>query len=106
MLSLPCTLATGSMKSDEQSRAILQAIADEAQQKFGADWQPDLVRAYCEIEQQETGNEKAIPVNRRGQILRAFEEGNATLETVCRLAQAVGIEFELSITRKETRRIK
>jgi DNA-binding phage protein len=103
MLSLPCNLAIDSMKSSEQASAILQAIADEAKQKFGADWQPALVRAYCDIEQAEKSNAKATPVNRRGQILRAFEEGTATLETVCRLAQAVGIEFELIATRKEVK---
>ncbi|MBD2019240.1 hypothetical protein H6F43_03465 [Leptolyngbya sp. FACHB-36] len=93
------------MTSEQQAKAILQAIAAEAQVKFGDDWQADLVRAYCQIEQAETGNEKAIPVNRRGQILRAFSEGNTTLETLCRLAQAVGVEFEMVVTRREVRRI-
>jgi len=93
------------MTSTEQAKAILQAIAEEAGQKWGESWQNHLIRSYCEIERAETGNEKATPVNRRGQLLRSFSEGNTTLETLCRLAQAVGIEFELVVTRKQVRRI-
>ncbi len=92
------------MNAAEKAQAIMDAIAEEAQIKWGDRWQVELVRAYCEIESQETG-EEVKPVNRRGQLMRTFEEGTTTLVTLCRIAEAFGIEFELSVIQRRTRRI-
>ncbi len=87
------------MNSAGKARAILSAISQEAEAKWGKDWQIQIVRAYCEVESQDTG-EEVKPVNRRKQVLRAFEEGNCTLESLCRLATATGIDLELTAKRK------
>ncbi len=92
------------MNAAEKAQAIMDAIAEEAQIKWGDRWQVELVRAYCRIESRETG-EEVKPVNRRGQLIRAFEEGKTTLESLCRIAEAVGIEFELSVIQRRTRKI-
>jgi len=87
------------MSAEDRSRAILVAIALEAKEKWGSRWQAGLVSNYCYIESQETG-EKVLPVNRRKQIIRSFEEGSCTLGSLCRIAEAVGVEVELTIKRK------
>jgi len=87
------------MNAEDKARAILSTIAQEAKAKWGDKWQAELVRAYCEIESKETG-EVVKPVNRRKQIVRSFEEGTATLESLCRIAEAVGVEVELMVKRK------
>jgi len=92
------------MNAAEKAQAIMDAIAEEARIKWGDRWQAELVRAYCQIESRETG-EEVKPVNRRKQIVRSFEEGTATLESLCRIAEAVGIEFELSVIQRRTRKI-
>ncbi len=92
------------MLAPERAQAIMNAIAEEAQAKWGDRWLPLLVQAYCQIESRETG-EEVKPVNRRKQIVRAFEEGATTLESLCRIAEAVGIEFELSVIQRRTRKI-
>lgn len=103
MLSLACTSAIQAMNSEEQAKAIIEAIQSEAQQKWGEDWLASLVRAYCEIESQETG--KLIkPVARRSQIARTLEASSATLPVLLRLIAAVGGSLEMTITRKEVRK--
>jgi NTP pyrophosphatase (non-canonical NTP hydrolase) len=92
------------MASADKAQAIMNAIAEEAQAKWGEDWQAQTVRAYCDVETQETG-ETVKPVNRRKQIIRSFDEGAITLESLCRLAEAVGIEFELTVIERRTRKI-
>lgn len=92
------------MDSAGKAQAIMDTIAEEAKAKWGDKWQAELVRAYCEIESRETG-ETVKPVNRRKQIVRSFDKGTATLESLCRIAQAVGIEFELSVIERRTRKI-
>jgi hypothetical protein len=91
------------MNSSDKAKAILQAIATEAQTMWGEDWVKNLVRKYCEIESQETG-EEIKPVHRRSQIVRAVETGAVTLETLIRLAECVGMSFVGEIQRKEVRR--
>lgn len=91
------------MGSKEKAKAIMDAIAQTAQDKWGDDWVPALVNAYCDLEKAETGNEKATLVNRRNQVLSAIEEGNPRLATVMRLATAVGITVELAIVRREVK---
>lgn len=90
------------MTSEQQAKAVIQAISQEAQSKWGEDWIASLVRAYCEIESQESG--KLIkPVQRRSQLVRAIEEGNPTLETLLRLCRAVNAELQLIFIRKEVK---
>ena len=87
------------MDAEDKARAILDAIALGAEAKWGDRWQAELVRAYCDIEGRETGL-SVKPVNRRKQIIRSFDEGTTTLESLCRIIEAVGIEIELTITEK------
>lgn len=87
------------MNAETKARAILSTILRESRAKWGDKWQGEIVRAYCEIESRETG-ETVKPVNRRKQIIRSFDEGSTTLESLCRIAEAVGIEIELAITEK------
>lgn len=88
------------MTSKEQAKALIDAISQEAQTKWGKEWIATLVRAYCEIESQETG--KLIkPIQRRSQLVRALEEGNTTLETLMRLTKAVEATIALTFIRKE-----
>ena len=91
------------MNSEEQAKALIEAISQEAQSKWGDDWIAALVRAYCEIESEEVG--KLIkPPQRRSQLGRVFEEGNTTLPTLMRLIKAVEAELHLTFIRKETKR--
>jgi DNA-binding phage protein len=92
------------MNSAEQAKAMVNAIAQVAQEQWGEDWLADLVRRYCEIEQEETGNEKATPINRRSQLLTAINEGNPKMETLVRLAIAVGVELQLVVVKREVKR--
>jgi len=102
MLSLACTSAIKAMNSEMQAKAIIQAISQEAKSRWGEEWQASLVRAYCEIESAEAG--KLIkPVARRSQLMRSLEECNPTLETLLRLAKAVGADLELAINRREVK---
>jgi DNA-binding phage protein len=89
--------------SEEQAKALIQAISQEAQSKWGDEWIAALVRAYCEIESQEAGK-LVKPVQRRSQLVRVLEEGNPTLETLLRLAKAVGAEINLEFIRREIKR--
>lgn len=90
------------MTSEEQAKALIEAISLEAKSKWGDDWIASLTRAYCEIESEETG--KLIkPPQRRSQLGRIFEEGNTTLPTLIRLLRAVEAEIKLTVTRKETK---
>jgi DNA-binding phage protein len=104
MLLLARNSAIDDMTSAEQASAMVQAIAQTAQEKWGEDWLPNLVREYAQIEQQETGNQKATPVNRRSQIVTVLSEGNPRTETLVRLATAVGAEVQLVVTRREVKR--
>jgi DNA-binding phage protein len=91
------------MTSAEQAKAIVDAIASEAKDRWGDRWIAELVRAYCEIETAETGKE-VKPVARRSQLVRAIELATPTLETLLRLAAAVDMELQAVITRKEVKR--
>jgi hypothetical protein len=89
----------------------VNAIVEEAKSLWGEDWFPALVRKYCEIEIAEGGDPaKVTPLNRRSQILfltedaRADGKQNPKLETLLKLADAVGGEIQLVSTRKEVRR--
>jgi hypothetical protein len=91
------------MTAKEKASAILNTIAEQAKNKWGEEWLAEIVRTYCEIEEKEEGSRMRIkPVNRRGQILRAFQEGSTTLPTLCRLAEAVGINLKLELISKKT----
>ncbi len=104
MLSLAYCFTTEAMtRTAEQAKALIDAIAQEAQKQWGEDWLASLVSAYCEIESAETG--KLIkPVQRRSQLGRTFESGNPTTETLMRLVQAVGGQLELVFIRREVKR--
>ena len=103
MLSLACISAIKTMTSEQQAKAMIQAISQEAKARWGDDWIAPLVRAYCEIESAEVG--KLIkPVARRSSLARSLEECNPTLETLLRLTKAVGADLELVITRREVKR--
>ncbi|NMF85056.1 hypothetical protein [Nodosilinea sp. P-1105] len=68
-------------------------------ERWGAeDWLKEIVREYVRIEKEQAESEdteKITPVNRRSQILRAFETGNCRLDTVMLLAESVGCQFQL-----------
>ncbi|NJN89536.1 MAG: hypothetical protein HC878_03590 [Leptolyngbyaceae cyanobacterium SL_5_14] len=111
MLSLALMLATNEVTSKDKARAIVNAIIAEAQAIWGEDWFPNLVRRYCEIEQAEgVEPEKATPINRRTQILFLTKpqgsdpKQNPKIETLLKLAEAVGGEVQLVFTRKEVKR--
>ncbi len=93
-------MLTVAMNNEERARAIVKAIAQEAEKQWGENWLPALVNAYCDIEKAETGNDKVTYANRRSQIVAALDS-NPRLETVLRLAQAVGLEVQLVATRKD-----
>jgi hypothetical protein len=99
---LSVALSSG-MDSVEKAKAIMQAIAAEAQVIWGEDWLKEIVRKYCELESLETG-ETVKPVKRRSTIVRALDTGAITLETLIRLANCVGMNFVGEIQRKEVRR--
>lgn len=94
---------TNVMTSQEQAKAITEAIKLEAQTIWGEKWLPRLVSQYCEIEASETG-QALNPSQRRSQLVRVFDVGNPTLETLIRLMACVGMTLEASITRKEVKR--
>lgn len=111
MLSLAWMLATSNVTSQERAKAIVNTIVEEAKSQWGEDWFPVLVRKYCEIEIAEGGDPKKVtPLNRRSQILfltgDANQEGkqNPKIETLLKLADAVGAEIQLVFTRKEVKR--
>ena len=68
-------------------------------ERWGAeDWLKEIVREYVRIEKEQADpedTEKITPVNRRSQILRAFETGNCRLDTAMLLAESVGCQFQL-----------
>ncbi|KAM3112765.1 hypothetical protein [Phormidesmis sp. 146-33] len=103
MLLLARTSATNSMTSAEQAKAIVDTIAQAAKDKWGDDWISNLVREYCRLEREETGNEKATPVNRRSQVLTALE-GHPRADTLVRLAKAVDAEIQIVVIRREVKR--
>lgn len=111
MLSLAVVSAISNVTSQERAKAIMNAIVAEAKSLWGDDWFPALVRKYCEIEVAEgVDPKKATPLNRRSQILFLTEESkadgkqNPKLETLLKLADAVGAEIQLVFTRKEVKR--
>jgi hypothetical protein len=91
------------MHSADKSKAIVQAIASEARTIWGDNWIKEIVRKYCELESLETGNE-VIPPRRRSTIVRAFDTGAITLETLIRLATCVEMTFMGEVRRKEVTR--
>jgi hypothetical protein len=92
------------MTAAQQAKAMVTAIAEAAQEQWGEDWLANLVRRYCELEQAETGNEKATPINRRSQLVTVLNEGNPKAETLVRLAMAVGAEVQLVVIRRDVKR--
>ena len=82
------------------SAAVLNAIKARAIKVWGEDnWNKEIIKAYIELEQQQgVDAKKASYVNRRTQILRAFETGSCRLDTAMLLAQAVGCQFQLVCT--------
>ncbi|NJN85564.1 MAG: hypothetical protein HC881_03645 [Leptolyngbyaceae cyanobacterium SL_7_1] len=91
------------MNSADKAKAMVQAIAQEAQAIWGDDWIKYIVRKYCEIESLEA-DEIIKPIQRRSTIVRALDTGAITLETLIRLADCVGMSFIGEIQRKEIRR--
>ena len=91
------------MDSADKSKAIVQAIASEAKTIWGDDWIKEIVRKYCELESLETDKE-VIPLRRRSTIVRAFDTGAITLETLIRLATCVEMTFIGEVRRKEVTR--
>jgi len=70
---------------------VLEAIKRRAIARWGEEkWLLNLVREYVRLE---GGDVK--PVQRRSQIVRAFETGSCTLETAMLLAAAVGCKFQM-----------
>lgn len=104
MLSLACYTSIKAMTTaGQKAKSLIDAISQEAQEKWGKDWLAPLVTAYCEIESAET--DKLIkPVQRRSQLVRALETGNPTAETLMRLTQAVNGHLDLTFIRKEVKR--
>lgn len=82
---------------------IVDAITQEAEQIWGEDWFAHLVRRYCEIEGQMTG-ETPLARARRSTIERALQTGKTTLETTTWLAACVNAEMQLAIHRIEVRK--
>ena len=78
--------------SSENAAAILDLIVSRAQEFWGEDWKAELVRAYCLIESNESG-ETVKPVERRSQLMRALEVKSTSLETALRLASAVNLKI-------------
>lgn len=102
MLSLGQYLTLETVATNrERSAKLLNVIQSEAIRKWGEHgWIASLVRAYCEIESRETG-EEVKPVQRRSQLTRSLTGGSTTLETFLRLSEAVGIDVELTVIRKQ-----
>ncbi|MGG6241560.1 hypothetical protein ACQ4N7_23285 [Nodosilinea sp. AN01ver1] len=88
------------MAEPNSSAAVLNAIKARAIQTWGEEnWSKEIIKAYVEIEQQQgVDAKKASYVNRRTQILRAFETGSCRLDTAMLLADAVGCQFQLVCT--------
>lgn len=82
---------------------IVDAIAQEAQKIWGEDWFAQLVRQYCEVEGQVTGETPSAKA-RRSTIERALETGKTTLETATWLAACINAEMQLAVHRIEIRR--
>ncbi len=91
------------MDTKARAKAIVQAIADEAQMIWGENWLREIVREYCEIESLEFG-EAVSPNARRSTIVRALDTGAITLETLIRLADCVKMGFVGEIQRKQIKR--
>lgn len=81
-------------------KALLDAIAAEAQKLWGEDWFAELVRRYCEIEAEMTGT-KPLARTRRSSLERAIKTGGCSLETGCWLAAAIGAELQMAVHRVE-----
>lgn len=92
------------MLSSNRTKAIVQAIADEAQVIWGENWLREIVRKYCELESLETG-ETVKTITCRSTVVRALDTRAITLETLIRLADCVGMRFIGEIQRKEVRRL-
>ncbi|MBD1876950.1 hypothetical protein H6F75_26040 [Nodosilinea sp. FACHB-131] len=85
------------MAESNSSAAVLNAIKARAIQTWGEEsWSKEIIKAYVELEQRQgIEAEKASYVNRRTQILRAFETGSCRLDTALLLAKAVGCQFQM-----------
>ena len=86
------------------SKALMNAIAEEAQKLWGEQWFAHLVRRYCEIEESATG-QAVEPKKRRSTIERALETGNINLETATWLAAAIGAQLQMAIHRIEIKKL-
>lgn len=92
-----------SVDTKARTKAIVQAIADEAQVIWGDNWLREIVREYCEMESLEFG-ETVRTNTRRSTIVRALDTGAITLETLIRLADCVSMSFVGEIQRKQIKR--
>lgn len=88
------------MNSQDQAKAIIEAIQTEAERIWGDRWMAEITKKYCEIESQEL-NREIKPPQRRSQLGRIFEEGNATLPTLIRLGTAINGKIRIEVNRIE-----
>jgi len=89
--------------TEARTRAMVDAIADEAKILWGENWLREIVRAYCESESLEFG-ETVRTNTRRSTIVRALETGAITLETLIRLADCVSMTLVGEVQRKQIKR--
>jgi len=92
-----------SVDTEARTKAMVEAIADEAQVIWGENWLREIVKAYCERESLEFG-ETISPNTRRSTIVRALSTGAITLETLIRLADCVSMSFIGDVQRKQIKR--
>jgi hypothetical protein len=81
-------------------KSIAQIVEQAAIDRWGKDYMAELVREYCRLENLETppGSKPCTPKNRRSLVARFFDKHNCTGDTLFRLLEAVGCEFQ--VTRK------
>ncbi len=84
-------------------KAIVDAIAKEAESMWGKNWFANLVRAYCEIEGIMTGEQPEAHL-RRSTIERGMKTGKMNLETATWLAAAVRAELLMAVHHVEIRK--
>ncbi|MEO0487951.1 MAG: hypothetical protein AAFZ49_00155 [Cyanobacteria bacterium J06659_2] len=83
--------------SEEKVEAIINAIAQASEERWGEGWEVHLIRSYCRIESEERG-EKVTPKNRRTMLMRALDQKSCAAETLLRLASAAAIEIQVHRT--------
>jgi hypothetical protein len=74
------------------SKDVLNKVKALAIAQWGEDdWLLELVRVYAKLD-------SATPVNRRSQIVRAFEVGSCNLDTAILLLESVGCRLKIEWT--------